>query len=760
MSRVRRRLLVRGVVQGVGFRPFVYRLATSLELGGFVCNRGDAGVEIVVEGSAPAVAEFTDAVQNRPPHLATIRSVEVETVDPIGETSFVIAASREASAAGGAIPPDTAICPECIADVRGVGRYREYWATSCTDCGPRFTVIEGLPYDRPQTSLREFPLCPACAAEYGDPGDRRYHAQTTACPVCGPRLSFDGVAEEAVARTVEALRRGEIVAIQGIGGTHLACDAASDAAVDRLRRRLGRSGQPFALLGTESGIEALGRVESGEWDLMRRPERPIVIVRQRLGVLPEGVAPGLDSVGVMLPYSGLQVLLLDRFSGPLVMTSANLPGRPMLIESGDIKRRLRGIADHTLTHDRRIVARCDDSVVRRAGGRTVFIRRSRGYTPQRFPIDLGDEPILALGPETGVTFALYGDGAITLSQHIGSVDNLESFDFLHEAIGHLERLTGILEPRRFACDAHPQFMTTQLARELAERCGGRVVAVQHHVAHLLGTMAEHHLDEAVGVVLDGYGYGADGSAWGGEIFAARGTVVERVGSLRPVRLPGGDLATRDPLRAAAGYLAAGGASDEDVRDGLEARGIAWSTADAVAVQIERGVNAPWTTSAGRFLDAVAAWIGVCRERTYEGEPAMRLEAAARGGRPRDIAVPLREVEQRIEVDLVSGFFALREMGEAGTKVSDIAATAQALLACGTADGAIRVATARGIDAVCLSGGVAVNDAIASRFRQRVEAAGLRALTNEWVPCGDGGVSFGQAAFLGGGWALSPHLAFL
>ena len=273
-------------------------------------------------------------------------------------------------------------------------------------------------------------------------------------------------------------------------------------------------------------------------------------------------------------------------------------------------------------------------------------------------------------------------------------------------------------------------------------------------------MAEHHLDEAVGVVLDGYGYGADGSAWGGEIFAARGTVVERVGSLRPVRLPGGDLATRDPLRAAAGYLAAGGASDEDVRDGLEARGIAWSTADAVAVQIERGVNAPWTTSAGRFLDAVAAWIGVCRERTYEGEPAMRLEAAARGGRPRDIAVPLREVEQRIEVDLVSGFFALREMGEAGTKVSDIAATAQALLACGTADGAIRVATARGIDAVCLSGGVAVNDAIASRFRQRVEAAGLRALTNEWVPCGDGGVSFGQAAFLGGGWALSPHLAFL
>ncbi len=756
MSLVRHRLLVRGVVQGVGFRPFVYRAATGLNLGGLVCNRGDAGVEIVVEGSASAVAEFTDAVRNRPPHLARIRSVEVETLDPIGETGFVIAPSVGEGGTGGAIPPDTAICPECIADARGVGRYRGYWATSCTDCGPRFTVIEGLPYDRPRTSMREFPLCPACAAEYADPGDRRYHAQTTACPVCGPRLSFDGAGEEPVARAAEALRRGEILAIQGIGGTHLACAAASDAAVVRLRRRLGRSGQPFALLATESDIEALGLVESDEWDLLRRPERPIVVVRQRPGVLPDGVAPGLDSVGVMLPYSGLQILLLDAFGGPLVMTSANLPGRPMLTENGDIERRLRGIADHTLTHDRRIVARCDDSVVRRAGGRTVFIRRSRGHTPQRFPIDLGDEPILALGPETGVTFALYGDRAITLSQHIGSVNNLETFEFLRDAIGHLERLTGVGEPRRFACDAHPQFMTTQLARELAERCDGRVVAVQHHVAHLLATMAEHHLDEAVGVVLDGYGYGADGSAWGGEVFAARAGVVQRVGSLRPVRLPGGDAATRAPLRGVAGYLAAGGLSDRELGAALEARGLAPNEGGVVALQIARGLNAPWTTSAGRFLDAVAAWTGVCRERTYEGEPAMRLEAAARGGRPRDIVVPVLEGGGWIEVDLVSGFFALIEMGKAGATIPDIAATAQALLARGVADAAIRAAAERGIGGVCLSGGVAVNDAIAARFRQRVEAAGLNVLANEWVPPGDGGVSFGQAVFVGAGWAFEPR----
>ncbi len=753
MNRVRHRLVVHGVVQGVGFRPFVYRIATGLGLGGFVCNRGDAGVEIVVEGAAPAVAEFTDAVTHRLPPLARIRRVETESLAPIGETGFAIAPSQETEGAGGAIPPDTAICPECIADVRGAGRYAGYWATSCTDCGPRFTVIEGLPYDRPQTSMREFPLCPACAAEYGAPADRRYHAQTTACPACGPRLAFDGASEQPVALAARALRRGEIVAVKGVGGAHLACDALSSTAVGRLRQRLGRSGQPFALMARESDIGTLASAGEEEWDLLRRPERPIVVLRQRPGVLAEDVAPGLDSVGVMLPYSGLHVLLLDEFGGPLVMTSANLPGRPMLIENDEIGRRLHGVADHALTHDRRIVARCDDSVVRRAGGRTVFIRRSRGYTPQRFPIDLGDETILALGPETGVTFALYGDGAITLSQHIGSVNNLESLGFLREAIDHLVRLTGVRQPRLFACDTHPQFMTTGMARELAASCGGRVVHVQHHVAHLAAAMAEHHLDEAVGVVLDGYGHGADGAAWGGEIFAARAAVVERVGSLRPVRLPGGDLATRQPLRAAAGYLAAGGASAEEVRDALEARGILRTTADTVMLQITRGVNAPWSTSAGRFLDAVAAWLGTCRERTYEGEPAMRLEAAARGGTAWNVVPQVVDAAGWIDVDLVSGFRALVGMVREGATTVDVAATAQALLAWGTAEAAIRAAAARGIEAVCLSGGVAVNDAIASRFRERVEAAGLRVVTNEWVPCGDGGVSFGQAVFVGGGWTF-------
>ncbi len=756
MNRARRRILVRGVVQGVGFRPFVYRVASSLGLGGFVCNRGDSGVEIEVEGDEASLGLFLESLRSGAPQLASIEGIDVETVDPIGEPEFAIAASLVADVAGGAIPPDTAICPECVADVRGTGRYAGYWATSCTNCGPRFTVIEGLPYDRPGTSMRDFPLCSECAAEYADPADRRYHAQATACAACGPRLFLDGTTDAAIARAAEALRREEILAIKGLGGTHIACDATSDAAVGLLRRRLGRSAQPFALMARDSEIETFARPDAEEWVLLRRPERPIVVVALKPGTLADGVAPGLDSVGVMLPYTGLQLLILDRFRGPLVMTSANLPGRPMLIENGEIERRLVGIVDRKLLHDRRIVARCDDSVVRRSGGRSVFLRRSRGYTPRGFRIDLGPEPILALGPEMGVAFALYGRGAVTLSQHIGAVNNLESFEFLKQAIEHLERLTGGESPRLMGCDAHPQFMTTRLVHELAAIRRGRVVPVQHHVAHFVGAMAEHRLDEAIGVVLDGYGYGADGTAWGGEVFVGRKRVVARVGSCRPVRLPGGDAATRAPLRAAAGYLAAAGVPAATLRAVLEKKGLSGRETDAVVYQIREGTNAPWTTSGGRFLDAVAAWIGVCRDRTYEGEPAMRLEAAARGGTPRDVPVHVRGSGRWWEIDLVTAFAALVEL-ESGVPVPDLAATAQGVLGRGTAEAAVRAAETYGIDTICLSGGVAVNDAISTAFRRRAGSAGLRVVTNEWAPCGDGGIAFGQAVAVGQGWRLEADV---
>jgi len=753
MVRERRRLRVQGVVQGVGFRPFVYRTAVGLGLAGSVRNLGDAGVEIFAEGTAKELDAFVVALRESAPPLARVASIDIERCDPTGATAFVIASSKPGGAGHGSIPPDTALCASCIADILAETRFRGYWATTCTDCGPRYTVIEGLPYDRPKTSMRDFPMCEACAREYGDPIDRRYHAQTIACSTCGPRLTFDGAEEDPIGRAVDALASGKIVAIKGIGGTHIACDATAAETVSSLRERLGRPGQPFALMATEEVADRLALIDTVERDLLRSSQRPIVVVRKREHVLPEGIAPGLHTVGIMLPYTGLHVLVFHRLNVPLVMTSANLPGRPMLVENAEIRERLAGVVDHFLVHDRRIVARCDDSVRRRAGAKTVFLRRSRGYVPESIGVDLGSARILALGPESDLAFSLYADGEVTMSQHIGSVDDLETYGFLNAAVAHLERLTAFGSPEIVACDLHPQFLTTALAAEIAREVGARFVPVQHHIAHLASITGEHALDSAVGIVLDGYGYGLDGSAWGGEIFVALDRHVDRVGSLSRVRLPGGDAAAREPLRVAAALLREADWPEEKAGKELRSRGVSPSTMEALFAQIRQGVNAPWTTSAGRFLDAVSAWLGICTARTYEGEPAMRLEATAAKGVPIDVGVRIERREGLRRVDTVGLFSALVELARS-RPAEDVAATAQAALADGTARLAVEVAQERGIDAIALTGGVAYNGAISSRVRRRVEEAGLRYVTNERVPCGDGGVSFGQAVFAGQKWGLS------
>jgi hydrogenase maturation protein HypF len=749
MSVCRKRLLVQGVVQGVGFRPFVYRIATRNRLTGSVRNRGDAGVEVFVEGETESVDVFLHLVRNELPPLARVTSIDVADCEPVGEAEFVILPSTEEWERSGVLPPDVAICEACSAEVLGGSRFAGYWATSCTDCGPRFTVIESLPYDRPRTSMRDFRMCDACSGEYRDPLDRRYHAQTTACAACGPTLELDGDADSVLDRAAEALLAGEIVAIKGIGGTHLACDATNEDTVVRLRDRIGRPFQPYALMATEELIRSFADPDDLEWEQLRRPERPIVVLLEHPGRLAGSVAPGLHTVGVMLPYTGLHHLLFARLGVPLVMTSANLPGRPMLIENEEITRRLSGIADHLLLHDRRIVARCDDSVRRRVARRFVFLRRSRGWVPQPIEADLCDEPILALGPETDLTFAIYADRGVTLSQHIGSVDDVETIEFLREAITHLYRITRAPKPQIIACDLHPRFATTELASELAASYEASVVRVQHHAAHLLSVMEEHGLNESVGIVLDGFGYGWDGGAWGGELFVCQERSIERVGFLRPVRLPGGDLAAHLPLRMAAAYLHAGGLPEAEIARALAARGIDDEEIRLLVAQIKRGVNAPWTTSAGRFLDAVAAWLGVCTERTYEGEPAMRLEATAARGVPASIeAGVLREGAIRV-LDTVELFGRLVEMARVQPP-EDVAATAQTALARGVACVAVQVAHERGLGDVCLSGGVAYNEAIALKIRDVVEAAGLRYRTNERVPCGDGGISFGQVVFAGRG----------
>ncbi|UCF09795.1 MAG: carbamoyltransferase HypF [Candidatus Bipolaricaulota bacterium] len=742
MPRIARELRVRGVVQGVGFRPFVYRLATELELGGAVRNLGDAGVEIVVEGSRDAVERFLARLQDDAPPLARVESVDVSERALEGLDRFAIRPSTEVGGSAGALPPDIAVCDDCLDDLTRHPRYAGYWATTCTNCGPRFTVIDGIPYDRPRTSMDDFPMCPDCLREYTDPGDRRYHAQTIACPACGPTVRLDGDPERAVDRAREALAAGRIVAIKGIGGTHLACDATNDDAVRALRERLGRRAQPFALMATATTVETVARVDDDERRLLHGAERPIVVLRRRAGALPESVAPGLHTIGVMLPYSGLHHLLLQGLDRPLVMTSANAPGRPMLIENDRIERDLARIADHFLLHDRRIVARCDDSVVRRSGGDLRFLRRSRGFVPDPIPLPLGGDPVLAVGGETDVAFALYDGGRIVLSQHIGAVDNPETLGFLREAIDHLMRICGVAAPAIVACDLHPGFETTRLAGELAETFGWRCHAVQHHEAHVASVLAEHRVRDAVGIVLDGFGHGRDATAWGGELFLVEDGAVRRAGSLVPVPLPGGDLATRRPLRVVAGILHEAGIDPARIARLLAERGMDATDVDVLLQQLARGVNAPSTTSAGRFLDAVAALLGVCDERTYEGEPAMRLEATAAKGEPLPVAIEIRRDGDLLRLDGLSAFVSLCERVD-DCRAEDLAASAQRFLADGFAQMAIELARERGLAAVAFSGGVAYNDAISRRLRTLVEAAGLDWLTNRCIPCGDGGVAFGQ-----------------
>lgn len=744
------RVLVNGVVQGVGFRPFVYRLAHECQLAGTVRNRGDAGVEIELEGANNAIRAFTQGLSTQAPPLARIDSVAIESLVPQQSETFEILPSTEDGSGSGLLPPDIAICDACVSELLGDSRFHGYWATSCTDCGPRFTVIDGLPYDRPKTTMRDFPMCASCNAEYTDPLDRRYHAQTTACDACGPTLAFDGVTDKALERAIEALRAGKILAIKGIGGTHIACSATDAEVIDELRQRLGRRQQPFALMATAEQLQQIAEPTDTEISLLESIQRPIVLVRKRASVLPDAVAPGLHTVGIMLPYSGLHHLLLAELLFPLVMTSANMPGRPMLIENDAIHSQLKDVVDHVLVHDRAIAARCDDSVQRVVSGTALFLRRSRGHVPQAIDRDLGTTPMLALGPESDLTFAIYAEGRVTPSQHIGNVDDLETLEYLTEAIDHLYAITHAAPPARILCDAHPDFMTTGLAAELARVHGAEVQPVQHHEAHFASVLVEHDLKHAIGIILDGYGFGWDGAAWGGEFFLAADRRIERIGSLRSVPMPGGDRASAQPLRMAASYLVTGGSDLASVESLLIERGLSSSDAGVLLQQVERGINAPLTSSCGRFLDAVSAWAGICSTRTYEGEPAMKLEASAIAGKVLDVLRGesfLLEANDRLELDVASLFTRLVQQSE-GFAPRDLAATAQALLADRIAALAIRLAECHDVEDVAFSGGVAYNEAITQVLLNRLESAGLRLFRNRAVPSGDGGVAFGQLSFAG------------
>jgi len=745
---------VTGIVQGVGFRPFIYRTAVRNGLAGYVRNRGDAGVEILLEGEEQNIQSFLHDLKEKKPPLAQIHDIITTTLTGKNQhADFTIYKSSEkAELSGSVIPPDIAICNECLQELRDPKDPRyEYFFITCTNCGPRFTIIERLPYDRENTTMREFPMCSFCQKEYTDPLNRRFHAQTVACPACGPKAYLttrNGKQIQHADPVREAgrlLSEGAILAVKGYGGFHVAASVTRDEPLQALRRAKHRRAKPFAIMARSlEAAKSFAEVTSKEEALLTSYARPIVLLNKSdvYGLSPL-VAPGLHNVGVMLPYTGLHYMLFDRVDDPaFVMTSANPPNQPIVKDNDEALKTLGGTVDYFLFHNRKIAYRCDDSVLRVHGSRPSFIRRSRGYAPA--PIMLKEKArrcVVGLGGELNNTACVLFENKAFISQHIGDVENVETRAFLQEATNHLIRLTNS-RVDAVACDLHPKFTTTALAQELAEKNGWQLIQVQHHHAHVAALMMEHAVDELVGITCDGYGYGVDGSAWGGEIlFCTRESAeFKRLAHLEKQPLLGGDMATRYPLRIAAGILS----KKVNVKPWLlkHSRHLPYGETEAKLIfqQLQKGVGVTETTSCGRVLDAVAAVLGVCYERTYEGEPAMKLESAAIKGKD---TLNMKPLISGNVLDTTQMFHTIFEnIGKAST--ADLAYSTHAYLAQGLASLAVEKAFEAGVNAVGFSGGAACNQILAEIMRRTVEAAGLKFLVHEAVPAGDGGVSFGQA----------------
>lgn len=734
---------VRGTVQGVGFRPFVARLAADADLAGSVANT-DAGVQIHLEGPSSALERAVERLRTDPPRLATITDIEVTDARVQGTEEFEIVSSADDGDRTTLVPPDTAICPDCREELTSPSsRFAGYWATGCVGCGPRFAVTDSLPYDRAGTALAEFEPCPDCRQEYEDPTDRRFHAQTIACADCGPTLSAidpDGNTHEeglaALDRTATRLDDGAVLALKGAGGCHLACAATDPATVRTLRNRLGRPAKPFAVMARSLDVvREFATVTPPAEGLLTSKRRPIVLLPTDGPAWLDAVAPGLDRVGVMLPYSGLHYLLFDRLDTDLlVMTSANQPGEPTATGPSSL-RELADVFDDTLVHDRPVVNRCDDSVARVVNGDCRLLRRSRGYVPE--PLDrpvVPDEEVLAVGAGTDVTVGLTRDDDVVLSQHVGDPSSPAVAEAHREATDHLCSTLDV-RPAVVVHDRHPDLETTAIAADRPEP----TMSVQHHHAHAASLLAEHGYGRAIVIAADGTGYGPEGVARGGEVLDATLADSDRVGGLSRFALPGAEAAVDRPARVAAALLS----DSARARSVLETTGTvdSRSEADAVLTQAESGVNSVETTSAGRFLDAVAALIGVCSTRRYQGEPAMRLEAAAAD--PERIDPPLVRRDGQTLLDSGEAFDRLAELADRRDP-SVVAATAQHLLGRGLAEIAVGAADRRGVDAVGFTGGVAYNEAIDRVIRERVRAAGLRYLGHDSVPPGDAGIAYGQA----------------
>jgi len=728
----RLRLILNGAVQGVGFRPFVFRLATELGLAGWVLN-SSSGLVVEVEGRREALRTFLGRLEEEKPPAAVVLAREVSLLAPAGYSRFEIRASDEASEKTASLLPDLATCSQCLAELLTPAdrRYR-YPFINCTNCGPRYSIIVDLPYDRPRTTMRKFRLCAECEREYKNPADRRFHAQPNACPACGPSLSVEPpAAGEPISLAAAALRRGRIVALKGIGGFQLLVDARKEEAVMRLRQLKCREEKPFALM--MASLEMVRRyceLSGEEEKLLTSPAAPIVLLRPRAGPteLAPAVARSSPYLGVMLPYSPLHHLLMREADFPIVATSGNRSDEPIAIDNEEALTRLRDIADLFLLHDRPIARPCDDSVVRLARGRESVLRRARGYAPLPVRLDKKLPPVLAVGAHLKNTVAIAVGNQVFVSQHVGDLDTAEARRAFERAIDDLCRLYRF-KPELVAADLHPDYASSHWARS----SGLPVVSVQHHQAHVAACAAENGLEgDYLGVAWDGTGYGLDGSVWGGEFFLVRGGEFERIAHLRPFRLPGGEAAVRECWRAAAGLL----------YEGFGAAAVTAGASSSVIVRmLERGINSPWTTSVGRLFDAVASLIGLTQVNRFEGQAAMLVERAI-GSTVTDDCYPL--IEKAGAADWAPLIEAVQADLRKGTPQSLIAARFHNALA----GWIVSVARRSEVNNVVLSGGVFQNSYLVERSARLLENLGFRVFTHQRVPPNDGGISLGQAVLAG------------
>jgi len=747
------RISARGVVQGVGFRPFVYQLATKYNLKGWVCNTSE-DVKIEVQGESKDVKHFLSELQDNVPPLASIEHITVTYHPPVDYTSFEIRHSIAEEGKYQLVSPDIATCPACLKEIFSPkDRRYHYPFTNCTNCGPRFTIIEDIPYDRPKTTMRSFIMCPDCQAEYDNPLDRRFHAQPNACPKCGPRLELLDArgnhveTSDVIAAASQLLKNGKILAIKGLGGFLLACDATSEKAIQLLRQRKRRPFKPLAIMIAD--MEEARRhcyISEAEEKLLTSQQSPIVLIRWKPeSTVCQAVAPNLKYLGVMLPYTPLHHILLREMGLPLVMTSGNISEEPIAKDNDETIRRLSGIADYFLVHNRDIYARYDDSVTVIERGEVQLTRRARSYAPYPIHLPFTAKQVLGCGAEEKNTFCLTKDSYAFISQHIGDMENLETLEHFQNTLALYKKLFRI-EPEIIAYDLHPEYLPTKYALELGSQFSHlKLVPVQHHHAHIVSCMVDNNVENPViGVALDGTGYGSDGHIWGGEFLVADYKAFQRMGHLEYLPLPGGSVAIKRPYRTAIGYLL-----KLLGEDSLSTKLAFLKQVDAVEIelikrQIQTGLNSPLNSSLGRLFDAVSALIDVRGEIDYEGQAAVELEMIAYDAGDDSYPYSITEHDGTNIIQLKELLSAIVKDLYQGVSKATISARFHNTVAQMICEMCQLIARKTGINRVALSGGVFQNRLLLRKVVPLLESTGFSVLTHKQVPCNDGGISLGQA----------------